>query len=158
MKYKHVFYFTGIVENLSKSAFSRVPLALAQSTNRAYGKMFRTYLAFLVFVGILPFKVNEAIFLAFMECLMVNKVSHVQIQNYVSAIRHFSLTYNLPVKFLQHHNVKMYLKSLKKNAPLSVKLHNIIDSPLLHDLISKCDFTYMGTIFKTAYLIAYFVF
>ena len=121
MKFKTCLYFTGIIATLSKSAYSRVPMALAQSTNRAYGSMFRVYLAFLTFVGILPQKVNETVFLAFMECLMVNKVTHNQILNYVSAIRHFLLSFGLPYQYLQHYNVKMYLKSLKKNAPLSVK-------------------------------------
>ena len=139
-------------------ALSRLPYALAESTNKAYTAMFRLYLAFLAFVAFTPNQVNVDIFLAFLECLVVNQVKAAQLQNYVSAIKNFSIRFSMPSHFCDHPKVHMYIKSLQKSAPVNVKINQIIDIQLLKALITCCDRTFLGDIFKTCYLLAFFTF
>ena len=46
------------------------------------------------------------------------------------------------------HRLKYYLRAVQLHAPLQVKLNKIIDVDLLKKIVSKCDLTYMGQIFK----------
>ena len=52
----------------------------------------------------------------------------------------------------------MYLKSIQKTAPFSVKMHHIIDIQLLTAIVSACDATEFGYVFKACYLLAFFGF
>ena len=162
MKYDAAFlYFIsilGTLQSLAKSAQSRLPLALAPSTRRSYFTMFRTFLAFLTFCNVPCHQVNVTVLLAFCECLVVNNVKHAQLLNYLSAIKTMSFTYDLHISDLTHPKLHLYLKSIQKSAPFSVKLHHIIDIELLTSIVNKCDSTYLGYVFKTCYLIAFFGF
>ena len=152
------FIFTGLIHSLSGLAHARLPGALAQSTNRAYSAMFKMYLAFLAFASIQPNQVNVHVALAFLECLNFNKVRFSQMANYISAIKSFSTKFGLNFEAFEHRKIGMYLKSLQKSSPLSVKLHQVIDVKILRHIVNKCDLTYMGPIFKVAYILGFFGF
>ena len=92
---------------------------------------------------------NEDIFLAF---LVVNKVRAAQLQNYVSAVKSFLFRFSMSSKFCDHPKVHMYIKSIQKNAPVNVRVNKIIDIELLKALISGCQRTFPGDIFKSCYL------
>ena len=91
------FYFLGLLSTLTKSAFSRLPLALAESTRKSYSTMFTTFLAFMIFYHIEIYQVNVTILLAFLECLVVNNVKHSQLLNYMSAIKTMSSAYGMSI-------------------------------------------------------------
>ena len=150
--------FSDLLSSLSKLAHSRLPDALATSTQRAYLTMFHLYLAFLAFIGFLPAKVNVDVILAFLECLNFNSISVAQMSNHLAAIKSFSVKLNLPVNIFEHSKISMYLKAIQKTTPVKIKLNNIVDIPFLTALVKKCDSTYMGQIFKVAYLISFFGF
>ena len=116
------FIFSDLVTSLSNLAHTRLPGALATSTQRAYNAMFRLYLAFLTFIDLHPSKVNVDVILAFLECLNFNSVGVSQINNYVSAIKCFSLRFNLPMQYLEHQKISLYLRSLQKTTPANIKL------------------------------------
>ena len=158
MMLPYLFYFPGVISMLSSSAHSRLPLALAQSTRRAYHSMFRMFLAFLVFNQLPLAQVNVNVLLAFLECLVYSGTKYSQLLNYLSAIKTFSLIYDLNIPDTKHSKIGLFLKSIQKTAPLSVKLHHLIDVPLLKSIVSTCDFTFLGHIFKSIYLVAFFGF
>ena len=44
------------------------------------------------------------------------------------------------------------------HAPLRVNLKKVIDIPLLRSIVSQCDFTFMGQIYKALYLLSFYSF
>ena len=152
------FLVSGILYSLTQAAQARLPGALAPSTRRTYSVMFRTFLAFLAFCRVPSHQVNVDILIAFMTCLVTNKVKHAQLLNYISAIKTMSSAHSWQLPDLNHAKLHMYLKSIQKSSPFSVKLHHLIDIPLLTSIVQRCDSTYLGYVFKTCYLIAFFGF
>ena len=150
--------FSGLVRSLSSSAHKRMSEAFAPSTQKMYLTMFRTYLAFLAFITVLPNQVNVDIALAFLEFLHFNNFSINQMANHVSAIKSFSVRLNLPFEIFEHSKVVTYLKALKRTAPCKIQIHNIIDIPLLYQICEKCQLTHLGKIFRAIYLCAFFGF
>ena len=124
-------------------AQSRLSLALAQSTRRAYTAMFRLCLAFLCFNQVSISQVNVNVLLAFLEFLFCNGTKYSQLLNYVSAICTFCLMYDFNIPDLKHSKINLYLKAIQKSTSFSVKLHHLIDFPLLNSIISTCDLTYL---------------
>ena len=120
--------------------------------------MFRLYLAFLTFINLQPYQVNVDVILAFLECLNFNSVGISQMNNYISAIKSLSLRFNLPLQHLEHQKISLYLRALQKTTPAKMKLKTIIDVPFLKLIVNKCDSTFLGHIFKVAYLLGFFGF
>ena len=149
-------YVSGLTSNLAKSALERLSDAWAPSTYRSYTTMFRLYLAFMVFMQVNLAEVNFGHILAFLECLHWNGMKCSQIQNHLSAVKSYYIRLALPVAVFDNQQITMYLKSLQKTAPFSVRLPNLIDITLLKALIAKCELTYMWDIFKAVYLLAFF--
>ena len=101
-------------------------------------------------------QVNVFHLLCFLECLYYNGVKHPQMANYLSAIKSKFIIFGLDVACFSDHRLKYYQKAVQLHAPLQVKLNKIIDVKLLKDIISQCDLTYMGQIFKGLYLLSFF--
>ena len=133
-------------------------MALADSTTRAYSTMFRLYLAFMIFSKSSPNQVNLEAILAFLEFLVTDHVKVSQIRNYISAIKHYSIRFDLPFTLWNHEKVNLFVKSLQKTAIFKVRLPKVIDVKLLENIILKCESTFLGTIFKAVYLTAFFGF
>ena len=51
-----------------------------------------------------------------------------------------------------------YQKAVQLTAPMNVKFKKIIDIPLLLKIVEQCNFTYMGQVFKSLYLLAFYSF
>ena len=56
------------------------------------------------------------------------------------------------------HRIKYFQKSLVLNKPFVATIKKIIDIPLLKDIIAVCDTMWMGQVFKSLYLTAFFSF
>ena len=82
---------------LTVMATSRLSQAFSQSTKKAYGTMFKTFLAFVAFMNWDLLQVNVFSLLCFLECLQFNGVKHTQMSNYLSAIKSTFLIYGLDV-------------------------------------------------------------
>ena len=96
--------------------------------------MFRVFVAFCVYSGVILADVNVKFILSFLECLAQNQCSCAMIENYVSAIKASFILYELPFAVLCHPQIKYFVKSLKINRPLTLKLHNLIDLQTLRNL------------------------
>ena len=120
--------------------------------------MFRNFLAFLAFLNVQPHLVSPPHNLAFLEFLVFNKVSHSQISNYLAAIKANFSMFALDTTPFFDQRIKYFTKAVARCAPLTVKLKAIIEPPLLITIIQKCEYLYMGYVFKAAILLAYFAF
>ena len=139
-------------------ATSRLSQAFSQSTKKAYGAMFKTFLAFVAFMDWDLFQVNVFSLLCFLECLQFNGVKHTQMANYLSAIRSQFFIFGLDVTCFTDSRLKLYQRAIQLHAPLTVKLNKIIDIPLLVKIYEECDYMYMGQIYKALYLLSFFSF
>ena len=115
------------------------------------------FLAFLAFNAVLPSQVMVDTILAFLECLKLNTISYSQMLNYLSAIKSFATRLSMDLKPFHDPKISLYLKAIQKSSPTLLKVNNLVDRCLLHQIVQTCDLTYLGYIFKTAYLIAFLV-
>ena len=131
---------------------------MSASTLRAYTAFFREYLAFMIFNKCQPNQVNLDFALAFLEFLATNKVKIAQIRNYVAAMKHFSIRFNISYHCWKHEKIALFLKALQRSTSFRVRLPRVLDITLFEQLIAKCRLTYLGDIFKAAYILAFFGF
>ena len=103
-------------------------------------------------------KVNVEVLLAFLECLNYSDIKALQMANYISALKSFAVRFDTSTAPFEHPKIHMYLKAIQKPTPFKITLHNIVDIPFLHEIITKCKSTYLGQIFKAMYLLAFFGF
>ena len=141
--------------HLATGAHKRLDAALASSTARTYQATFRIFLAFLIFHNVQLRQVNVNILLAFLEFLHVNGKSYSMIQNCVSALKFKFITVGCSIEIFQDQKVSYFIKSLQRNAPLSVRMKSIVDIELLRKLTDACDRTYLGYVFKAAYFLGF---
>ena len=102
--------------------------------------------------------IHVGVLLAFIECLNVNKVSVSMICNYLAAIRDKFIMYGLSTVSLDDRKLHYFVKSLKINRPLSITKCNIISIEDLYAMVTCCDSLYMGQVYKTVFLVAFFGF
>ena len=152
-------YFTGSSTfHLTNVAIQRLETALSDSTNRAYTRMFRTFIAYLEFHGLLLSQVNSILFLGYLEFLLQNDVSPPHLANHVSAIKTKFTLAGASTNFLQDPRIGYFLKSAQKNGAFRIIQHAIVDVPTLKKIVTASERTYMGHIFKAVYLTAFFSF
>ena len=128
--------FADLIRSLSNLAHSRLPGAVAGSTQKAYMTMYKIFLAFLVFSSLQNNQVNSEVILAFLEFLLFNNIKVAQMQNYMSTIRWFSIRFNLPFAYLHDEKIAMYFKAVQRATPARIKLHSIIDIPFLRKIVA----------------------
>ena len=120
--------------------------------------MFRDFLGFLVAAGFQLGQVNHIVLLAFMEYLVLNQISPVNISNYLAGIRAHCIVFNLDSVYFQHHQIQYFFKSLKINRPLQPKIHKHIDIQLLTSITCVAETLHHPPVFKPLYILAYFSF
>ena len=133
-------------------------VVISESTKKAYSTLFKTFVAFAVFMHWDLYQVTVLNLLCFLECLHYNGVKQPQMENYLSAIRTQYLLCGLDISCSIDARLKFYLKAVQRQAPLVIKLNKIIDIPMLSQIVEQCDFTYMGQIFKALYLLSFYSF
>ena len=96
--------------------------------------------------------------LCFLECLQFNGVRSSQMSNYLSAIKSKLLILGLDVAGFADVRLKYYQKAIQMHTPIRVNLKKVIDIPLLRSIVSQCDYTFMGQIYKALYLLSFYSF
>ena len=150
--------FSVSVRHLAVAASIRLDEALSSGTFKAYESMLRLYLSFLCFHGLNLHQVNAHVFLAYLEFLHCNHKSHSVIRNHISGIKWYLQKAGFPLHPYEDARVLMFVKSVQRSSPLSVKLKSITDPDTLRSLVRACEGTYMGLIFKAMYLLGFFSF
>ena len=147
-----------VEEHLACLATSRLSNAFADSTKRAYNTMFKTFLAFAVFMSWDISQVTAIQLLCFLECLQFNGVRHSQMLNYLSAIKTKLIIFGLDVAGFADPRLKYYQKAVQMHTPMRASLKKVIDISLLKSIVNQCDYTFMGQIYKALYLLSFYSF
>ena len=146
------------LEILSEKAASRTQAAYRPKTRQAYSRMFRVFLAFCIHMSVLPQSADVKILLSFLECLVSNNCTYSMLCNYVSAIKASFVLYDLPYDLLDHPRLKLFLKSVRINRPLTLVPHNIIDLQMLEKISLACESFSCAKPLRAIFLIAFFGF
>ena len=119
---------------------------------------FFLYFSFCVFVHINIFSISVLDLLAFLEFLAYNNFTSSAIANHMSAVKTKSAMWGLDISPFHDPRIKYFTKAITLTSTLKVSLKAVIDIPLLIKIVNQCDKTYMGQVFKAAYLLSFFSF
>ena len=120
--------------------------------------MFKTFVSFCVYMSIAIENIDVNGLLAFLECLKHNDISVNMLSNHLAAIKTKFSVLGLNASVLEDKRLKYYLRSIQLNRPVCLSTKNIISVETLLKIVHCCDTLYMGPIFKTVFLVAFFVF
>ena len=140
---------------LATRAQARLRHAFRPATQRAYLRMFKEFLGFLVAAELQLRQVNHVVFLAFMQYLVLNQISPANISNYLSGVRAQCIVFNLDSTYFQHQQIQYFMRSLKINGPLQPKIHKHIDIQLLTNIIRITETLQHPNIFTTSQAFKY---
>ena len=146
------------LETLSEKAAFRTHAAYRPKTRQAYKRMFEVFLAFCIHKRVMLQNVDVKILLSFLECLASNNFSYSMLCNYMSAIKASFVLYDLPHDLLDHPRLKLFLKSVRINRPLTFVPHNIIDLDMLEKISVVCDSLKSSKVFRAIFLTGFFGF
>ena len=151
---------SGAIHSLAERAVARTQKAFQPSTQVAYNRHFKSFLAYTITMNfdIIGSPVSVILLLSFLEFVVQNNTSHSGIANCLSAIKAKLSLYGKSVQAFNDPRITYYQKVLIMEKPFKVKTNAIFDIPLLRRIVSLCDTLYMGQVYKTAYLIAFFSF
>ena len=120
--------------------------------------MFKDFLYFLEKAHISPFQVTTIILLAFMEYLHQKGLSQANISNHLAGIRAMFIVYGLNTDPFKDKRVPLFVKSLKINAPFSLKGQKIISIQVLEQIVATSQNLQHPLLFQTLYLFTFFSF
>ena len=146
------------LEILSEKAAYRTQAAYRPKTRQAYKRMFVVFMAFCIHIRVLLHSVDVKILLSFLECLVSNNCTYSMLCNYVSAIKASFVLYDLPHDLLDHPRLKLFLKSVRINRPLTLVPHNIIDLDMLEKISLACESLKSPKVFRAIFLTGFFGF
>ena len=151
---------TGAIHNLAEKAVARTQKAFQPSTQAAYNRHFRSFLAYTIVMNfnIICAPVSAMLLLSFLEFLVQNNTSHSGVANCLSAVKAKLSLHGKSAQAFTDPRITYFQKALIMDKPFKVKINAIIDIPLLSKITTLCDTLYMGQVYKAAYLIAFFSF
>ena len=114
--------------------------------------------ALCIFAGTDVGNLSPNFFLTFLEFLTFNGLSPPAILNYVSTIKTKFTIFSLDTSPFLILRIKYFHKSLLLHRPFKVALKSIIDPEPLTQILKQCDFMFMGTVYKAAYLLSFYSF
>ena len=144
------------MEALSQPSMNQIKLAYRPKTQKSYNSQFRTFIAFCNCMQISIFDVQVQHMLCFMEFLSENKVSVNMIANYLSAVKAKFIVYGLNCAVLQDQKINLYLESLNIHMLFNPIKCNIMSIQVLQHLAILCQKNFMGLVYKSVHLAAYF--
>ena len=146
------------LETLSEKAALRTHASYRPKTRQAYKRMFEVFLAFCIHMRVVIHSIDVKILLSFLECLVSNNCTYSMLCNYVSAIKASFVLYDLPHDLLDHPRLKLFLKSVRINRPLTLVPQNIIDLDMLEKISLACDELKFSKVFRAIFLTGFFGF
>ena len=146
------------LETLSEKAAHRTEAAYRPKTRQAYKRMFEVFMAFCIHMRVLVHSIDVRILLSFLECLVINDCTYSMLCNYMSAIKDSFVLYDLPHDLLDHPRLKLFLKSVRINRPLTLVPHNIIDLHMLEKISLACQNLEFPKVFRAIFLMGFFGF
>ena len=120
--------------------------------------LFRLFLAFCLITEISVSKVTVINVLSYLEYLTCNGVSPSMLSNHLSALETKFTMYGFHYEVFSHPTIQYFVKSVHIHRPISVVKHNIIDQTTLSRIVSLCNKTQIGQVFKAVFLVAFLAF
>ena len=117
----------GVLNQLSEGASRRLQVTFRPKTQKCYKLLFRTFIAFCVFMKVKINCVYSTCVLSFLECLTRQNTSVHMLANYVSAIKAMFILFHLDHLVLEDPKIKYVIKSVQINRPLSFTHRNMMD-------------------------------
>ena len=102
----------GALSQLSRDAYKRLYGAFRPKISQCYSLLFRTFLAFCVYMKVAVRKVDYKFVLSFLECLAIQNTSVHMLASYVSAVRAMFVMFILNYGILDDPKVKYFIKSV----------------------------------------------
>ena len=137
---------------------ARLRSGFRPATMNQYSRMFRNFLYFLEKAQISPFQVTTVIILAFMEQLHQKGLSQTNIANHMAGIWAMFIVYELNSSPFKDERLSLFIKSLKINAPLSLKGQKIIKVQMLQQIVAISQTLDNPLVFKMLYFFTFFSF
>ena len=122
------------MDSLSADFRARVNGAFRPRTLAAYNQKFRSYLAFLVHTRQDKLDALKSVTL-FLEYLAQQGLRAPTLTNYVTVLRHFLSILHMDTSVLEDRLVKLAIRAVAYNAPLSFKIKGILSIAQLRLLI-----------------------
>ena len=141
---------------LASAAIQRLRSGFRPATMNQYTRMFRDFLYFLEKAQISPFQVTTVIILAFMEYLHQKGLSQANISNHMATIMAMFIVYGLNTAPFKDERLPLFIKSLKINAPLSLRVQKIIPKQMLQEIVATSKTMDNPLVFRTVYLFTFF--
>ena len=143
---------------LASRATTRLQHTFRPATMASYIRKFKLFVAFCCFINVNLHHLTPLILLSFLEFLTVNQISPSNIANYISAIKTTLAMHGVSTIAFYDQRITLFQRSLRMTRQFTVKIKKIIDIDMLKDIVATCDSMWMGQIFKTLYLVAFFSF
>ena len=125
-------FVSSIVDNypfaaqLATRATNRLWDAFRPTTQKAYARMLREFMGFLVAAGLLINQVNTVTLLIFIEFLLHYKFSSSNIVNYMAGIRSQFILYGLETAPFRDERIHLFKKPLITTRPLCPKFRTLL--------------------------------
>ena len=134
-----------------------ITTAFRPSTRNAHMLHFKTFIALAVYMNFeVEFSLSNV--LAFLECLIHNKISPKVVANYVSSLKTVSKLFFIPSGALYHTSVSLYLRSIAINLPYSPTPRGVFSLSVLQSISQSCDLLEDPELFRAIFLVAFFGF
>ena len=143
----------GQLAQLASIAVQRLTSGFHPATLNQYNRMFKDFLYFLEKAHISPFQVTTVIILA----LHQKGLSQANISNNLAGIRAMFIVYGLNTAPFKDERVPLFIKSLKINAPLSLRGQKIISIQVLEQIVATSQTLQHPLLFQTLYLFTFFL-
>ena len=143
---------------LASQVSDRLMHAFRPNTRKTYHRMFKDFLSFLVFVGLHLQQVNSSTMLSYMEYMVQNGYSHMNVSNNVAAIKSLSLVYGHDISHCLDNRVSFFIKSIKNNSQLSPTIRPLIDIEVLGHILQETTNLPYPAVYRPLYLLCFFSF
>ena len=146
-----------LVDKLPADFRDRVNKAFRPRTLAAYNLKFRLYLAFLIHMQQEKPDALKSVTL-FLEYLAQQGLRAPTLTNHMTVLRHFFSVFNMNVDFLESRLVKLAIRAVAYNAPLSFKIKGTLSIAQLRQLIRPLDGTQDSEVYRAIFLMGFFGF
>ena len=117
--------------------------------------MCRDFVGVLVVAGLSLIQVDITILLTFMEYLHINHIKVLTINNNISALRSSCKRFGLNLAPFEGHRITMFIKALKFDMPLSVKVTLFFYEGVILSIIQVSETLESPLVFTALYLLAF---
>ena len=134
------------------AAIKMTHAAFRPATQKRYNSMFRTFVAFAIFMKFNLQLVSPLHILAYLEFLASNNIVVSKIGKHMSAIKSKFVGYNLDTTCFLDKRFKHFNKAVLFNRPFRASIKKVIDISTFQRIVLQCVLLFMGQVYNGLYL------